>query len=89
MLTTTSAGTAGSHGRMGFPSTGHIQDFDLAPTGPDDLLGPADYLAAAMVHPGFGSAEMAFFRQDGGNEACQEWLSGLPRGIDLANADEV
>ena len=72
----------------GEPETWAYENFDLMPTGPDDLLGPPDYLAAAVIHPGFASAEMTFFRQDGGNEVCRAWLSVLPRDVDLADADE-
>ena len=72
----------------GEPETWAYDNFDLMPTGPGDLPGPPDYLAAAVVHPGFGNAEMTFFRQGGGNEACEAWLSILPRDVDLADAHE-
>ena len=73
----------------GDPEIWAYENFDLTPTGLDDLLGPADYLAAAVIHPGFGNDEMSFFRQAGGNEACEEWLSLLPRNLDLADAVEA
>ena len=72
----------------GEPETWAYEHFDLTSTGPDDLPGPPDYLAAAVIHPGFGNAEMAFFRSDGGAESCEEWLSDLPQQLDLADADE-
>ncbi len=74
--------------RGGEPETWAYKHYDLTPTGPDDFPGPPDFLAAAVIHPGFGNAEMVFFRGEGGAEACQQWLSQLPRNVDLADADE-
>jgi hypothetical protein len=71
----------------GGPETWAYEYFDSTPTGPDDLVVPPDLLASAALHPGFGQAEMVFFNS-GGAEACQKWLSGLPRDVDLADADE-
>jgi hypothetical protein len=51
--------------------------FDAIPTGPGDLITPADLLPSAALHPGFGRDEAVFFNS-GGAEACEEWLSGLP-----------
>jgi len=73
----------------GDPEIWAYEDFDALPTGPDDLLGPPDYLAAAVIHPGFGGAEMAFFRGGGGAAACEAWLTPLPRDVDLADTDEA
>ena len=63
--------------------------FDSVPTNPwDDLPGPPDLLAAAALHPGFGRSEASYFNSGGGAEACQAWLTTLPRDTDLADAEE-
>ena len=71
----------------GEPETWAYEYFDSVPTGPGDLVGPPDLLASAALHPGFGRSEMTWFNH-GGAESCEEWLSGLPRDVDLADADE-
>jgi len=71
----------------GEPESWAYEYFDTVPTGPGDLPGPPDLLAAAALHPGFGRPEMAFFN-DGGAAACERWLAPLPSALDLADADE-
>jgi hypothetical protein len=71
----------------GQPETWAYEYFDSVPTGPGDLVGPPDLLASAALHPGFGRSEMTWFNQDGA-KWCEEWLSGLPRDVDLADAGE-
>jgi hypothetical protein len=72
----------------GEPETWAYAYFDRTPTGPGDLVGPPDLLATSALHPGFGRAEMDFFRGRGGDESCEQWLSALPVDVDLADADE-
>jgi hypothetical protein len=71
----------------GGPETWAYELFDAIPTGPGDQITPADLLPSAALHPGFGRDEAVFFNT-GGAEACEEWLSGLPLNVDLADADE-
>lgn len=71
----------------GEPETWAYEFFDAIPTGPGDQITPADLLPSAALHPGFGRDEAVFFNT-GGAEACEEWLSGLPLNVDLADADE-
>jgi hypothetical protein len=71
----------------GEPETWAYEFFDAIPTGPGDQITPADLLPSAALHPGFGRDEAVFFNS-GGAEACEEWLSGLPLNVDLADADE-
>lgn len=71
----------------GEPESWAYDYFDTVPTGPGDLPGPPDLLAAAALQPGFGRPEMAFFN-DGGAVACERWLVPLPSDLDLADADE-
>ena len=72
----------------GEPESWAYEFYDTVPTGPGDLPGPPDLLAAAALHPGFGRPEMAFFN-DGGAVACERWLVPLPSDLDLADADDV
>lgn len=71
----------------GDPESWAYEFFDAIPTGPGDHITPADLLPSAALHPGFGRDEAVFFN-GGGAEACEEWLSGLPLNVDLADADE-
>lgn len=71
----------------GEPESWAYEYYDSIPTGPGDQITPADLLPSAALHPGFGGDEMIFFNS-GGAEACEEWLSGLPLNVDLADADE-
>jgi hypothetical protein len=71
----------------GEPETWAYEYYDSIPTGPGDEITPADLLPSAALHPGFGRDEAVFFNT-GGAEACEGWLSGLPRDVDLADADE-
>jgi hypothetical protein len=70
----------------GYPEIWAYEYYDSIATGPGDLISPADLLPSAALHPGFGRAEAVFFNS-GGAEACEEWLSGVPVGVDLADAD--
>ena len=72
----------------GDPEVWAYEYFDSLPNGSDDLVGPPDTLGAASLHPGFGRAEMVWFN-GGGAEACEAWLSGLPRDVELVDADEA
>jgi len=72
----------------GEPESWAYEFYDTVPTGPGDLPGPPDLLAAAALHPGFGRPEMAFFN-GGGAESVERWLALLPNDLDLADADDV
>lgn len=72
----------------GEPESWAYDYFDTVPTGPGDLPGPPDLLAAAALHPGFGRPEMAFFN-GGGAESVERWLTPLPSDLDLADANEA
>jgi hypothetical protein len=71
----------------GDPESWAYEFFDAIPTAPGDQITPADLLPSAALHPGFGRDEAVFFNS-GGAEACEEWLSGLPTDVDLADAND-
>jgi hypothetical protein len=52
----------------------------------DDVVRPVDVLSAAALHPGLRWRDLQYFSWEA--PRLQAWLETIPRGVDLADADE-